>query len=68
MTVYNTIFKCNTLIFSGEKAKLTLWGELAHYFNEDVTGKHTVVIVTSTMILSPRFKGNFIFYDMILFF
>jgi len=29
---------------------ITLWGDLAHSLNEDVVGKHTIVIVTSTMV------------------
>lgn len=30
--------------------KITLWGDLAHSLSEDVVGKHTVIIVTSTMV------------------
>ncbi|TVT97486.1 hypothetical protein EJB05_57267 [Eragrostis curvula] len=28
------------LLLEGEKAKVTLWGELAHYFSEDKIGEH----------------------------
>jgi hypothetical protein len=49
------------ITFRGEKAKLTLWGELAHYLSEDDIGNHKVLIITSTMVLSPRFKGKFSF-------
>ena len=57
---YDIILNHTTILFSGERAKVTLWGDLAHYFSEDVVGKKTVVIVTSIMVLIPRFKGNFI--------
>jgi hypothetical protein len=33
-----------------DTVRITLWGHLAHSLNEDVVGKHTVVIVTSTMV------------------
>lgn len=57
--------KCFKTNFRGEKAKITLWGELAHYLSEDVIGKHTVLIVTSTMVEASKFKGkliNFVIY------
>jgi hypothetical protein len=52
------MYKFYTLFFRGEKAKLTLWGELSHYLSEDFFGKQTVVIVTSTMVVSSKFQGN----------
>ncbi|XP_062190232.1 replication protein A 70 kDa DNA-binding subunit B-like isoform X4 [Phragmites australis] len=45
------------LLLEGEKIRITLWGKLAHYLNEDVIGKHTVVIVTSTMVETSMFKS-----------
>jgi hypothetical protein len=39
-------------------AKITLWGELAHFINENVIGKATTIVVTSTMVVSPQFKGK----------
>jgi hypothetical protein len=54
-------FKFNGYHSRGEKAKLTLWGDLAHYLSEVVIGNHKVLIITSTMVLSPRFKGKFSF-------
>jgi len=33
-----------------DTVRINLWGHLAHSLNEDVVGKHTVVIVTSTMV------------------
>jgi hypothetical protein len=51
----------NTLIFSsGENAKLTLWGDLAHIFNDEDIGKQIVITLTSIMIQSPIFKGTFL--------
>jgi hypothetical protein len=50
------VYKCR-----GEKAKITLWGDLAHVLTEKVIGKPTTVVVTSTMVISPRYKGKFIF-------
>jgi hypothetical protein len=47
------------ITFRGEKAKLTLWGDLAHYLSEDDIGNHKVLIITSMMVFSPRFKGKF---------
>jgi hypothetical protein len=38
------------------KIRITLWGELAHFLSEDVIGKHTVLIVTSTMV--EGLQGN----------
>ncbi|RLM52864.1 hypothetical protein C2845_PMPSC011933 [Panicum miliaceum] len=38
------------LISKDDTVRITLWGDLAHSLNEDVVGKHTVVIVTSTMV------------------
>ncbi|KAG2582025.1 hypothetical protein PVAP13_6KG051005 [Panicum virgatum] len=38
------------LISKDDTVRITLWGHLAHSLNEDVVGKHTVVIVTSTMV------------------
>jgi hypothetical protein len=54
-----------SIVFSCEKAKLTLWGDLVHIFNEEDIGKQTVIILTSVMIQSPRFKGTF-FYILYL--
>jgi hypothetical protein len=42
-------------------AKITLWGDLAHVLTEKVIGKRTTVVVTSTMVISPRYKGKFLF-------
>jgi hypothetical protein len=39
-------YKCR-----GEKAKITLWGDLAHVLTEKVIGKCTTVVVTSTIIV-----------------
>jgi hypothetical protein len=55
-----------SIVFSGEKAKLTLWGDLAHIFNEEDIGKQTVIIITSVMIQSPRFKGTFFYIVYLL--
>ncbi|KAJ1273707.1 hypothetical protein BS78_05G005400 [Paspalum vaginatum] len=38
------------LISKDQTVRITLWGDLAHSLNEDVIGKHIVVIVTSTMV------------------
>ncbi|KAJ1277134.1 hypothetical protein BS78_05G271300 [Paspalum vaginatum] len=38
------------LILKDQSVRITLWGDLAHSLNEDVIGKHTVIIVTSTMV------------------
>ncbi|CAL5020152.1 unnamed protein product [Urochloa decumbens] len=38
------------LISSDQKVRITLWGDLAHSLSEDVVGKHTVLIVTTTMV------------------
>jgi len=40
----------DTQYFRDQKVKVTLWGDLAHSLSEDVISKHTVVIVTSTMV------------------
>ncbi|KAG2572513.1 hypothetical protein PVAP13_7KG183400 [Panicum virgatum] len=40
------------LLFDGEKVRVTLWGELAHYISEDLNENQTVIIVTSTMVES----------------
>jgi hypothetical protein len=58
---YNTI-----IFFNGEKAKLPLWGDLAHIFNDEDIGKQTVIIITSVMIQSPRFKGTFFYVVYLL--
>ncbi|KAF0910071.1 hypothetical protein E2562_001307, partial [Oryza meyeriana var. granulata] len=34
----------------GDKIKLTLWGQLAHFLSEDIISNQTVVIVTSTTV------------------
>jgi hypothetical protein len=57
--LFNIIFKWLTIYFSSEKARMTLWWDLAHFFNEDSIGKQTFIILTSVMIQSPRFKGTF---------
>ena len=61
MTFLSDIFRCTKLYFRGEKVKLTLWGDLAHYLNEDIIGKPTTVIVTSTMVVSSKFKVKLLF-------
>uniref|UniRef100_I1QX08 DUF223 domain-containing protein n=1 Tax=Oryza glaberrima TaxID=4538 RepID=I1QX08_ORYGL len=38
------------LLLGGDKIRLTLWGQLARFFSEDVIGNQTVVIVTSTTV------------------
>jgi hypothetical protein len=45
-------FNCRGIV-----ARITLWGELAHFINENVIGKATTIVVTSTMVVSPQFKG-----------
>ena len=40
----------DTKYFRDQKVKITLWGYLALSLSEDVIGKHTVVIVASTMV------------------
>jgi hypothetical protein len=57
----------NTMILSsGEKAKLTLWGDVAHIFNDENIEKQTVIIITLIMIQSPRFKGTFFYFVYLL--
>jgi hypothetical protein len=59
----------NTLIFSsGKKAKLTLWGDLTHIFNDEDIEKQVVIILTSVMIQSPRFKDTFYVVYLLLYF
>jgi hypothetical protein len=43
-------------IYRGDKIRLTLWGQLARFFSEDVIGNQTVVIVTSTTV--QEYIGN----------
>ena len=50
-------FKC-TSNFSGEKIRVILWGDLAHYISEDLTENHRVIIITSTMVESFKFQAN----------
>ena len=54
----DSILKYCTSNFSGEKVRVTLWGELAHYISEDLTENQTVIIVTSTMVESFKIQGN----------
>lgn len=54
----DSLLKYCTSNFSGEKVRVTLWGELAHYISEDLTENQTVIIVTSTMVESFKFQGN----------
>ena len=54
----DSILKYCTSNFSGEKVRITLWGELAHYISEDLTENQTVIIATSTMVESLKFQGN----------
>jgi hypothetical protein len=49
-------YKCR-----GEKAKITLWGDLAHVLTEKVIEKHTNVVVMSAMVISPWYKSKFLF-------
>jgi hypothetical protein len=44
-------------------ARIILWGELAHFINENVIGKATTIVVTSTMVVSPQFKGIFLIFS-----
>ncbi|EEC73230.1 hypothetical protein OsI_07319 [Oryza sativa Indica Group] len=34
----------------GDKIRLTLWGQLARFFSEDIIGNQTVIVVTSTTV------------------
>jgi hypothetical protein len=52
------VYKCYTSFLGMKKVKITLWAELAHYLSEDVTRKHTVVIITSTLVVNSKFQGN----------
>ena len=54
----DSILKYCTSNFSGEKVRITLWGEIAHYISEDLTKNQTVIIAISTMVESFKFKGN----------
>ena len=48
---FELLIECyDTKYFRDQKVKITLWGYLAPSLSEDVIGKHTVVIVTSTMV------------------
>jgi hypothetical protein len=44
----------------GCKVKMTLWGDLAHFVNETIIGKPMTIVVTSTMVNNPQYKGKFI--------
>jgi hypothetical protein len=62
--------QCNSLILftskhRGCKVKITLQGEQAHFLNEDVIGKCTSIVVTSTMVISSQYQGKFIIVCMI---
>uniref|UniRef100_A0A0E0KC42 Replication protein A 70 kDa DNA-binding subunit B/D first OB fold domain-containing protein n=1 Tax=Oryza punctata TaxID=4537 RepID=A0A0E0KC42_ORYPU len=54
------------LLLGRHKIKLTLWGQLALYFSEDIIGNQTVVIVTSTTV--QEYIGNNTNYGIILLF
>jgi hypothetical protein len=43
----------------GEKAKITLCGYLAHAIPEKVIENPPVIVVTSTMVIGPQYKGKF---------
>jgi hypothetical protein len=43
----------------GEKAKITLWGDLAHAITEKVIRNPTVIVVISIMVIGPQYKGKF---------
>ena len=48
---FELLIECyDTKYFRDQKVKITLCGYLALSLSEDVIGKHTVVIVTSTMV------------------
>jgi hypothetical protein len=42
-----------------EKAKITLLGDLAHGITEKVIGNPNGIVVTSTMVIGPQYKGKF---------
>ena len=55
----DSILKYCTSNFSGEKVRVTIWGELAHYYiSEDLTENHTIIIATSTMVESFKLQAN----------
>jgi hypothetical protein len=47
---------------------LTLWGDLTHIFNDEDIEKQVVIILTSVMIQSPRFKDTFYVVYLLLYF
>jgi hypothetical protein len=56
--LFNNTLRKLTFNCRGIMARITLWGELAHFINENVIGKATTIVVTSTMVVSPQFKGK----------
>jgi hypothetical protein len=54
--------------FQWRKGKIDLMERSSALFNEEDIGKQTIIILTSIMIQSPRFKGTFfyIIYNCIL--
>ena len=52
------LLKYCTSNFSGEKVRVTLWGELAHYISEDLIEIHTIIIAALMMDESFKFQGN----------
>jgi hypothetical protein len=42
--------------------KITLWGDLAHFVTEELIEKPTTIVVTSVLVMSPQYKGEFTIY------
>jgi hypothetical protein len=60
--LFNNTLRKLTFNCKGIVSKITLWGELEHFINENVIGKGTTIVVTSTMAVH-NLKVNFVIFS-----